>query len=150
MINTLTYNKEQCYFNEYSPHTLHTAWHIMEKTASICTHNWAKVKINLWLTIWLGIKEYSNSNLFCEKNLIDLEMVNDVSLNKSVEKGASKSWFGRTKVMLQVTWEWGLLDLDIFCMEDFTEKGKLDGMGNIISNTSLSQLLTDFSWFSEE
>ena len=54
-----------------------------------------------------------------------------------------KSWVGRPKGMLQVAWYLGLLDLDIFCVEDFTEKGKLDGMGNIIPNTSLSYFLTE-------
>ena len=52
--------------------------------------------------------------------------------------------------MIQVAWEQGLLELDIFCFESFTEKGKLDGMGNIISNISLSQLLTKCSDCLEE
>ena len=77
-------------------------------------------------------------------------MAHDTSLNKSVEKGVSNSWVGRPKGMLKVAWERGILDLDRFFMEDFTEKWKLDGMGNIISNTSLSQLLTECSDFFEE
>ena len=52
--------------------------------------------------------------------------------------------------MLQVAWQQGLLNLGRFCMEDFTEKGELDGMGNIISNISLSQLLTKCSDCLEE
>ena len=71
----------------------------------------------------------------------------DISLNKSVEKGVSESWVGRPKGMLQVAWEKGLLELDIFYEEDFTEKGLLDGMGNMISNTSLSQFITKCSEF---
>ena len=52
--------------------------------------------------------------------------------------------------MLQFTWERGLLDLDRFFVEDFTGKEKLDGMVNIISNTSISQLLTNCSEVFEE
>ena len=81
------------------------------------------------------------------ENIIDLEMANDILLNKSVEKVVSKYWVGRPKGMLQVAWDPGLLDLDRFCVEDFTEKGKLYGMGNIISNTILSQFLTEYSEF---
>ena len=40
--------------------------------------------------------------------------------------------------MLQVAWRRGLLDLDIFFVEDFSEKWELYGMGNTISNTSIS------------
>ena len=84
------------------------------------------------------MKEYPNANLFCEKNLIDSTMAHDISLNKSVERSISKSWVGRPKGMLQFTWYRGILDLDGFFVGDFTEKGKLDNMGNIILNTSLS------------
>ena len=87
----------------------------------------------------LGIKE------FCEKYVIHLAMAHKISLNKSVDTGVSKSWVGRPKVMIQVAWERGILDLDICCVEDFIKKCKLDGMGNIISNTSLSQFLTKCS-----
>ena len=40
-----------------------------------------------------------------------------------------------------------MLDLNQYCAEDFSEKGKLDNCGNVIENTSLDYLLskcTDF------
>ena len=40
---------------------------------------------------------------FVKIYIIDLEMAHDISLNKQVEKGVSKSWVGQTKVMLQVS-----------------------------------------------
>ena len=95
-------------------------------------------------------KNIPTPNYFVKKNPIDLAMAHDISLNKSVEKGVSKSWVGQSKGMLQVAWERGLLDLDRFCVEDFTQKGKLYSMVNIISNTSLSQFLTECSDFFEE
>ena len=49
-------------------------------------------------------------------------MAHDISLKKLVEKGVSKSWVGQPKVMLQVAWERGLLDLDRFYLKYFTEK----------------------------
>ena len=79
--------------------------------------------------------------------MIYLAMVHDISLKNSVHKGVSKSWVVQPKGILQVNWERGIIELDRFCMKDFTEKGKLDGMGNIISNTGLSQLLTECSKF---
>ena len=74
-------------------------------------------------------------------------MAHDISLNKSVQKGVSKLWFFQQKVMIQFAWEKGLLDLERFSVEYFTEKGKLYGMGNIISNPSLSKFLTECSDF---
>ena len=73
--------------------------------------------------------------------MIYLAMVHDISLKNSVHKGVSKSWVVQPKGILQVNWERGIIELDRFCMKDFTEKGKLDGIRNIISNTSISQLL---------
>ena len=74
-----------------------------------------------------------------------MALAHDISLNTPVDKGVSKSLVGKPKGMLQVAWERGILDLDRVFVEDFTEKGKIYGMGNIISNTSLSQLLTKCS-----
>ena len=44
----------------------------------------------------------------------------------------------------------GLLDLDSFCVEDFSNKGLLDDMDNRIEKTNLSILLTNCSDFADE
>ena len=49
--------------------------------------------------------------------------------------------------MLQVDLDQGILDFDRFCVEYFTDKYKIYGIGNIISNTSLFQFLTECSDF---
>ena len=52
--------------------------------------------------------------------------------------------------MLQVDLDQGILDFDRFCVEYFTDKYKIYGIGNIISNTSLFQFLTECSDFFEK
>ena len=85
-----------------------------------------------------------------KKTLIDLAKNQDIPLKKSIEKGVTKTWVGTPKGMLQTAWEWGLLDLDSFCVEDFSEKGLLDYMENRIEKTNLSILLTNCSDFDDE
>ena len=64
----------------------------------------------------------------------------------------SKTWDGTPKGRMpqQTAWEQGLLDLDSFCVEDFSEKGLLDYMENRIEKTNLSILLTNCSDFDDE
>ena len=52
--------------------------------------------------------------------------------------------------MLQVARERGLLDLDNYCVEDFSDKGKLDEFGNRKKETSLDILLSQCSDFLNE
>ena len=85
-----------------------------------------------------------------KKTLIDLAKNQDIPLKKSVEKGVTKTWVGTPKGMLQIAWERGLLDLDSFCVEDFSDKGLLDDMDNRIEKTNLSTLLTNCSDFADE
>ena len=52
--------------------------------------------------------------------------------------------------MLQIAWERGLLDFDNFFVEEFSEKGKLNEMGNRIDATCLPVLLSECADFIKE
>jgi len=52
--------------------------------------------------------------------------------------------------MLQIAWERGLLDLETYSVEQFTEKGTKNAMGNIMEETCLTALLPNCSDFIEE
>ena len=67
---------------------------------------------------------------FVKKNLVDLAITHKIAIKKSVEKGVTESWVNKPKGLLQIAWERGLLDLESFCVEDFSTKGKLDAFGN--------------------
>ena len=49
-----------------------------------------------------------------------------------------------------MAWERGLLNLKKYCIEDFSETGKMDEYGNVISETSLDMLLSKCTDFLEE
>ena len=89
-------------------------------------------------------------NHYVKKTLIDLARDQNIPLQKSIEKGVAKTWVSTPKGMLQTAWERGLLDLDSYCVEDFSEKGLLDDMENRIDKTNLSVLLTNCSDFADE
>jgi hypothetical protein len=73
-----------------------------------------------------------------------------IELTKTIPAHISESWVGKPKGMLQIAWERGLLDLNQYCIEDFSGKGKLDDCGNIIQDTSLDYLLSKCTDFLEE
>ena len=83
---------------------------------------------------------------YVKKTLTDLAMTQDIPHTKSVEKGVAKSWVNKAKGMLQIAWEQGLLDLDLYCVEDFSAKGMVDGT----HDTNLTSLLSECSDFIEE
>jgi hypothetical protein len=61
--------------------------------------------------------------------------------------GVTEKWMSKPKWKLQVARERGLLDLESYCVEDFTDKGKIDEFGNRINETSLDMLLSQCSDF---
>ena len=73
-----------------------------------------------------------------------------IELTKIVPAHISETWVGKPKGMLQIAWERGLLDLNRYCVEDFSDKGKLDDCGNVIQDTSLDYLLSKCIDFIEE
>jgi len=46
-----------------------------------------------------------------------------VATTKDVEKNLTPTWVGKPKGMFNITYKRGLLNLDKYCKEDFTEKG---------------------------
>ena len=49
-----------------------------------------------------------------------------------------------------MAWERGLLNLKNYCIEDFSEKAKMDEYGNVIRETNLDMLLSKYTDFLEE
>ena len=88
-------------------------------------------------------------NHYAKKTLIDLTRDQNIPLQKSIEKGVAKTWVSTPKGMLQTAWERGLLDLDSYCVEDFSEKGLMDDMEIRIDKTNLSVILTNFPNFAD-
>ncbi len=74
----------------------------------------------------------------------------DISIKKDVDTNVTETWVDKPKGKLQVAWERGLLNLEKYCIEDFSEKGKMDEYGHVICDTSLDMLLSKCSDFLEE
>ena len=70
-----------------------------------------------------------------------------IELSKTIPSHILESWVGKPKGKLQIAWERGLLNLNEYCFEDFSEKGKLDNSGNVIEATSLNNLLSNAQIF---
>ena len=87
---------------------------------------------------------------FVKKNLVELATQHNIAVKKIVEKGVAKSWVGKSKGMLQIAWERGLLNLDSYYVEDFSEKGMFDDFDNRVTKTNLRILLAECSDFAEE
>jgi hypothetical protein len=64
--------------------------------------------------------------------------------------GSTEKWSTKPKGKLQVARERGLLDLESYCVKDFSEKGQLDAFGNRNKDTSLDTLLSQCSDFLRE
>ena len=69
-----------------------------------------------------------------------------VTFRQTIEKDVVKTWLHQPKGML----ERGLLDFDKYFVEEFSEKGKIDAMGNRIGETNLPSLLSECTDFIEE
>ena len=55
--------------------------------------------------------------------LLDLAIIHDIPITKVKRKGGVESWVGKPKGMYDIAFERGLLDLDTYCVEDYTVKG---------------------------
>lgn len=82
-----------------------------------------------------------------KKDIVEFAMKYDILVKKSVVKGVTETWVGAPKGMLQVAFERGLLDLEKYCVGDFSSKGLENEMGNRIENTRLESLLASCSDF---
>jgi len=69
-----------------------------------------------------------------------------VATTKDVEKNLTPTWVGKPKGMFDIAYKRGLLNLDKYCVEDFTEKGLTDHE----EETSLVILLSKCSDFMNE
>ena len=68
----------------------------------------------------------SSSILAPNMRLIELQKTachNNINIKKTITDGVTPSWVGKPKGMIQVAYERGLLDLENYCVEDFTIKG---------------------------
>jgi len=74
----------------------------------------------------------------------------NVAYQCAVRTDVMKSWVGTPKGMLQVAYERGLLDLNKYCVEDYTENGQKDAEWSPILETSLKHLLAMCTDFVEE
>ena len=72
----------------------------------------------------------------------------NILTTRTVQKNITETWVGKQKGKLQVAYECGLLDLNRFCVEDFSEKDMLDLCGKNVKETSLDNLLTSCTDFS--
>ena len=73
----------------------------------------------------------------------------NILTTRTVQKNITETWVGKPKGKLQVAYERGLLDLNRFCVEDFSDKGMLDSCGNYVKETSLNNQLTSCTDFQE-
>jgi hypothetical protein len=73
-----------------------------------------------------------------------------IPLKRRGMSGVSEKWVSKPKGKLQIARERGLLDLEKYVIEDFSDKGRVDVFGNRIRETSLDQLLSQCSDFLRE
>ena len=73
----------------------------------------------------------------------DLAKTLNIDTTKKIETNVTPSWVGKPKGMFDIAYERGLLDLDKFCVEDFTEKG-IDGHEEETSLVILLSKCADF------
>ena len=102
------------------------------------------------------LKELTDAGHFIPKTqrkkerLVEWASKYQIEVMKNIDKNVTESWVGKPKGKLQIAWERGLLDLFKYCIDDYSEKGKVDLLGNIIQETSLDQLLAACTDFCEE
>lgn len=102
------------------------------------------------------LQDLTNDGHFIPRNrlkkadLITFANKYDIPIKKTVETQVSEGWVGKAKGKLQIAFERGLLNLEKYCVEEFSDKGKKDENGNVIRETSLNELLASCSDFIEE
>ena len=75
-------------------------------------------------------------------NLVKWALQYNIAIKKDINTNVTKTWVNKLKG--------ALLNLEKYCVEDFSEKGKLDEYGNVIEDTSLDLLLSKCTNFLEE
>ena len=94
-------------------------------------------------------QRFGRKNLRANMRAAEVKQVAEkfnVDTMKSVETNLTPSWVWKPKGMFHVAYERGLLDLETYCVEDFTEKGLPDHE----DETSLVVLLSKCSDFMNE
>ena len=85
-----------------------------------------------------------------KNNVIKLSEKFNITTKKTVEKGVTETWLGNIKWVIQVVYEWLLLNLEKYPISAFKEKGPEIDAGNIDLEASLEFLLNSCTNFIQE
>ena len=88
---------------------------------------------------------------YVKKTLIDLAKAHNIIHTEIIcTTGVTKSWVGKPKGMMDIVFERGLMDLDTYCVEDFSKLGSKTALDVIDMATSLQNLLENCDDFINE
>ena len=74
----------------------------------------------------------------------------NISTVYKVDNNSLDTWVGKTKGLLDVCYEQGVLDIDTFYFKDLNEKFQKDSYGQIIEGKNISVMLGRCNYFTEE